>query len=57
MQISEVEPDKKIVISKVDFVCDLIAESRPKPLPQTYNHFFNSISPTCMGVPRVKKDA
>ena len=39
MQISEVEPDKKIVISKVDFVCDLIDESIPKPSPQTSNHF------------------
>ena len=33
MQISEVGPDKKIVISKVYFVCDLIDESIPKPLP------------------------
>eukprot|EP01050_Picozoa_sp_SAG11_P065133 SAG11_NODE_45226_length_147_cov_18.895833_1_plen_25_part_01 len=24
MEISEVEPDQKIVISKVDFVCDMI---------------------------------
>eukprot|EP01050_Picozoa_sp_SAG11_P064202 SAG11_NODE_44108_length_158_cov_137.915254_1_plen_30_part_01 len=30
MEISEVEPDKKIVISKVDFVCDMIDESIPK---------------------------
>ena len=34
MQIDEVEPDKKIVISKVDFVCDIIDESIPLPLPQ-----------------------
>ena len=39
MQIDEVEPDKKIVISKVDFVCDIIDESIPLPLPQNYNHF------------------
>jgi hypothetical protein len=30
---------KKIVISKVDFVCDIIDESIPLPLPQNYNHF------------------
>ena len=39
MDITEVPPDKKIVISKVEFVCDIIDESIPKPLPQTYNHF------------------
>jgi hypothetical protein len=49
MQISEVEPDKKIVISKVDFVCDLIDESIPKPLPQTYNHFLILSAPPRAG--------
>ena len=49
MQISEVEPDKKIVISKVDFVCDLIDESIPKPLPQTYNHFLILSAPPRSG--------
>ena len=37
MKISEVEPEKKIVISKVEFVCDLIDDSIPKPLFQNYN--------------------
>ena len=27
MEISEVEPEKKIVISKVDFVCDMLDDS------------------------------
>ena len=49
MQISEVEPDKKIVISKVDFVCDIIDESIPKPLPQTYNHFLILSAPPRAG--------
>ena len=49
MQISEVEPDKKIVISKVDFVCALIDESIPKPLPQTYNHFLILSAPPRSG--------
>ena len=39
MKISEVEPEKKIVISKVEFVCDLIDNSIPKPLFQNYNSF------------------
>ena len=39
MEISEVEPEKKIVISKVDFVCDMLDDSIPKPLFQNYNHF------------------
>ena len=39
MNITEIALDKKIVISKVEFVCDIIDESIPKPLPQTYNHF------------------
>ena len=49
MPISEVEPDKKFVISKVDFVCDLIDESIPKPLPQTYNHFLILSAPPRSG--------
>ena len=35
----EVEPEKKIVISKVDFSCDIIDPKIPKPLFQNYNHF------------------
>ena len=49
MQISEVEPDKKIVISKVDFVCDIIDESIPLPLPQNYNHFLILSAPPRSG--------
>jgi hypothetical protein len=39
LNISEVEPEKKSVISKVKFVCDLIDDSIPKPLFQNYNSF------------------
>jgi hypothetical protein len=49
MDITEVAPDKKIVISKVEFVCDIIDESIPKPLPQTYNHFLILSAPPRSG--------
>jgi hypothetical protein len=49
MDIVEVAPDKKIVISKVEFVCDIIDESIPKPLPQTYNHFLILSAPPRSG--------
>jgi len=49
MEISEVEPEKKIVISKVDFVCDMIDDSIPKPLFQNYNHFFILSAPPKAG--------
>ena len=49
MDITEVEHDKKIVISKVEFVCDIIDESIPKPLPQTYNHFLILSAPPRSG--------
>ena len=39
MDISEVEPDKKIVLSKFDFSCDDVDDSIPQPLPQTLNFF------------------
>ena len=45
MKISEVEPEKKIVISKVEFVCDLIDDSIPKPLFQNYNSFLVLTAP------------
>eukprot|EP01052_Picozoa_sp_SAG31_P043762 SAG31_NODE_7398_length_1700_cov_1.829482_2_plen_85_part_00 len=35
----EVEPEKKIVISKVNFSFDIIDPKIPKPLFQNYNHF------------------
>ena len=35
----ELPPEKKIVISKVDFSCDIIDKSIPKPLFQNYNSF------------------
>ena len=49
MDITEVALDKKIVISKVEFVCDIIDESIPKPLPQTYNHFLILSAPPRLG--------
>jgi len=39
MEITENEPEKKIVLSKFDFSCDDIDDSIPKPLPQTLNFF------------------
>jgi len=39
MEISEKEPEKKIVLSKFNFSCDDLDESIPKPLPQTLNFF------------------
>ncbi len=39
LNIKEVEPDKKIVLSKFNFTCDDIDDSIPKPLPQTLNFF------------------
>jgi len=39
MEITENEPDKKIVLSKFDFSCDEVDDSIPKPLPQTLNFF------------------
>eukprot|EP01050_Picozoa_sp_SAG11_P012050 SAG11_NODE_1316_length_5219_cov_47.375708_1_plen_250_part_00 len=49
MEISEVEPEKKIIISKVDFVCDMIDDSIPKPLFQNYNHFLILTAPPKAG--------
>ena len=42
MQIDEVEPDKKMIVSKVDFVW-------PLPLPQNYNHFLILSAPPRSG--------
>ena len=39
MNIREVEPDERIVLSKFNFSCDDIDESIPKPLPQMLNFF------------------
>ena len=49
MEISEVEPEKKIVISKVDFVCDMLDDSIPKPLFQNYNSFLILSAPPRSG--------
>jgi len=40
MNISEVLPEKRIVIKKFAFSCDDIDDSIPKPLPQSLNWFF-----------------
>ena len=45
----EIEPDKKIVISKVQFSCDMIDESIPKPLFQNYNSFLILSAPPRSG--------
>ena len=39
LNIKEVEPENKIVLSKFNFSCDDIDESIPKPLPQMLNFF------------------
>ena len=49
MQITEVEPEKKIVITKVQFSCDIIDESIPKPLFQNYNSFLILTAPPRSG--------
>ena len=49
MEISEIEPEKKIVISKVEFSCDILDPSIPKPLFQNYNHFLILTAPPRAG--------
>ena len=39
MNIQEIEPDKKIVLSKFKFSCDDIDDTIPHPLPQMLNFF------------------
>lgn len=39
MEITEIEPEKKIVLSKIDFTCDEEDETIPKPLPRQLNFF------------------
>lgn len=39
MEITEIEPEKKIVLSKIDFTCDDIDDTIPAPLPQQLNFF------------------
>ena len=39
LNISEIPPDKKLVLSKFNFTCDDIDESIPLPLPQMLNFF------------------
>ena len=45
----EIEPEKKIVISKVQFSCDQIDPSIPKPLFQNYNSFLILSAPPRSG--------
>jgi len=39
LNIKEIEPEKKLVLSKFNFSCDDIDETIPKPLPQMLNFF------------------
>jgi len=39
MEITEIEPEKKIVLSKIDFSCDDVDETIPAPLPNQLNFF------------------
>ena len=45
----EIEPEKKITISKVNFSCDIIDPKIPKPLFQNYNHFLILSAPPRSG--------
>ena len=45
----EIAPEKKIVISKVNFSCDILDPSIPKPLFQNYNHFLILSAPPRSG--------
>jgi hypothetical protein len=49
MQISEIEPEKKINITKVEFACDIVDEKIPKPLFQNYNSFLILTAPPRSG--------
>eukprot|EP01050_Picozoa_sp_SAG11_P012726 SAG11_NODE_1435_length_4914_cov_10.282866_8_plen_157_part_00 len=49
MEISEVEHGGKINISKVDFVCDMLDDSIPKPLFQNDNSFLILSAPPRSG--------
>jgi hypothetical protein len=39
MEITEIEPEKKIVLSRIEFSCDDVDESIPSPLPNQLNFF------------------
>ena len=39
MEITEIEPEKKITLSKIEFSCDDIDDTIPAPLPQQLNFF------------------
>lgn len=39
MEITEIEPEKKIVLSKIEFSCDDVDEKIPAPLPNQLNFF------------------
>ena len=39
MEITEIEPEKKIVLSKIEFSCDDVDDSIPAPLPNQLNFF------------------
>ena len=49
MKISEIENEKKITISKVEYSCDIMDESIPKPLFQNYNSFIILSAPPRSG--------
>jgi hypothetical protein len=39
MEITEIEPEKKITLSKIEFSCDDVDETIPAPLPNQLNFF------------------
>jgi len=40
MNITEIEPDKRVVIKKFDFSCDDLDDTIPDPLPKSLNFFW-----------------
>ena len=49
MEIEELEPEKKITISKMEYSCDILDETIPKPLFQNYSSFLILTAPPRSG--------
>ena len=49
MEIVELEPEKKITISKIEYSCDILDATIPKPLFQNYSSFIILTAPPRSG--------
>ena len=49
MEIVEIEPEKKITISKIEYSCDILDATIPKPLFQNYSSFIILTAPPRSG--------